>query len=188
MKVESHLLKLLVVVLLLSFAPAQVNGQERKAPVRRVTAATSDGLLFSAWVVNQSIESGQNMIVYYRVENRSRKPIYLVRDNTSKTVIEDDNITFPSPLVLIGGHEEYNYGFVKVAQSRSYRGQLKVSRDEYKEAQSWGVNVGFGYVTDITGLNPSPDQINDPAPFKSLLNSRIQTLVLSSLTVEVIER
>lgn len=93
MKVKSHLLMLLVIVSLLSFVPSRINGQERKAMVRRVTSTTSDGILFSAWVVSQSINSGQIMIVYYRIENRSRKSIYLVRDNTSKVVIEDDNIT-----------------------------------------------------------------------------------------------
>jgi len=185
MKVSFCGLKLLVAILVFSITPTQINGLEKEARVKHVTAATSDGLMFSAWVMRQSINSGRNIVIYYRVENHSQTPIYLVRDNTSKTVIKDDSIVFPTPYVPLGGHEEYNYSFTKVARGGSYRGQLKVSRDEYKEAQSWSVSVGFGYVTDITGLNPLLDQINDPAPFKSLLNSRIQTLLLSDLSVEV---
>ncbi len=183
MKVKWYAPKLLVTILLFSLAATPINGQEAK--VKRITAATSDGLMFSAWVMRQSINSGRDIIIYYRVDNHSRKPIYLVRDNTSKTVIEDDAIVFPRPFVPVGGHEEYNYSFTKVAQGGSYHGQLNVSRDEYKEAQSWRIDVGLGYVTDITGLTPRPDQIDDPAPFKSLLDSRIQTLLLSGLSVEV---
>lgn len=185
MKIKVYRLKPLAIILLLSFAAAPINGQERRANVNRVTATTSDKLLFTAWVMRQNINLGQDIVVYYTVENHSRKSIYLVRDNTSQTVIENDNIIFPSPLVLIGGHEAYNYNFTKVARGDSYRGQLKVSRGEYKDAQLWNINVGFGYITNITGLNVSPEQINDPAPFKSLLNSRIRTLLLSGLSVEV---
>jgi hypothetical protein len=183
MTVKWYMLKLLGTILLFSLVVTSINGQEAK--VKRVMAATSDGLMFSAWVVHQSINSGRDIVIYYRVDNHSGKTIYLVRDNTSKTVIEDDAIVFPRPFVPIGGHEEYNYSFTKVARGSSYRGQLNVSRDEYKEAQSWRVDVGLGYVTHITGLTPRPDQINDPAPFKSLLGSRIQTLLLSGLSVEV---
>lgn len=186
MKVTLRVLKVVVIIFLASSVPSQINGQDAK--VKRVTSATSDRLIFSAWVTHQSINFGQDIVIYYRVDNRSTNPIYLVRDNTSKTVIEDDAIIFPRPFVPVGGHEDYNYSFTKVARGESYRGQLKVSRDGYKEAQSWRVNVGFGYVNNIKGLTPRAEQIGDPAPFKSLLDSRIKTLLLSSLRVEVIER
>jgi hypothetical protein len=187
MKVKLYALKLLVLVLPFSPIHGQTNEREVGARVKHVTATTSDGLIFSAWIMRQNIYLGRDMVIYFRVDNRSGKSVYLVRKNTSHTVIEDDAIIFPEPLVLVGTHEEYNYSFTKVASGDSYRGQLKVIKDEYKKAQSWRVNVGFGYVTEIKSLNPRPDQIEDPAPLKSLLNSRLRTLSLSSLNVNVIE-
>jgi hypothetical protein len=186
MKVIRSVLKFLIIILLASAVPSQVKGQDAK--VRRVTSTTSDGLVFSVWVTQQNLNFGQDIIIHYGVINSGPLPIYLVRDNTFKTVIEGDTIIFPRPFVPVGGHEDYNYRFTKVARGESYRGQLKVSKDEYKEAQLWRVNVGFGYVNNLKGLTPRPEEIADPAPFKSLLDSRIQTLLLSSLCVDVMER
>jgi hypothetical protein len=185
MKVKSYALRLLVAVLLLSLAPTWSNGQEAK--VRSVTATTSDGLAFSAWVKRPSITSGEDITIYYSVDNRSGKPIYLVRSMSAKTMIDHDSIIFPRPFVPLGGHEEFDYSFVEVAVGEVSRGQLKVSREEYKEAQLWKVNVGFGYVNDITGLNPLPDQSKDPAPYKAELSLRLQTLLMADLIVEVKE-
>lgn len=172
-------------------SPGIAGGATQKptSPVskeERVTAATPDGLVFSAWVMNHSIDPGRDIVIYYKVDNHSRKTIHLVHDNTARAVIEDNAIIFPRPFVPVGGHEEYNYNFTKVARGDSYSGQLSVSRAEYKEAQSWRVAVGLGYVTDIRGLTAPPEQIDDPAPLKSLLASRLQTLQLNGLSVEVL--
>lgn len=187
MKLNLYASKMLAIILVLLFQSVltQVNGQDAK--IKRATAETSASLVFSVWVMRQNIKSGQDIVIYYRVDNHSPKTIYLVRDNTSKTVIEDDTIIFPSPIVSVGGDENFDYSYTKVTHGSSYRGQLKVSKAEYKEAQSWRINVGFGYVTDITGLNPRPEQITDYLPFKSLLAARIQILLLSSLIVKVVE-
>jgi hypothetical protein len=185
MKVKRYALELLVAILLFTLGAIPLNGQEAKE--ERVTATTPDGLIFSAWVTSQRINSGRDIVIYYRVDNHSEKTIYLVHDKTARAVVEDDAIIFPRPFVPIGGHEDFlNYNFTKVARGGSYDGQLSVSRDEYKEAQSWRVAVGLGYVTDITGLKPRPEQISDPAPFKALLASRLQTLQLTGLSVEVL--
>jgi hypothetical protein len=186
MKAKAHASKLLVPALLLLLVPLHISGQDEKSP--SVTIPTPDGLSFTAWVDRQKVRFGQDIIINYRVDNGSNKPIYLVHDGTAYTVIEDDQIVFPEPLVLIGGHEAYNYSFKKVKSGGSIDGEFIVSRDEYKAAQAWHVKVGFGYVTDIRGLTPQPDEALDPAPYKARLDSRIQTLQLSSLKVEVIEK
>ena len=163
----------------------QSNSQD--ADIKRVTAITSENITFNAWVINQKIEFGRDIVISYKVDNNSKKPIYLVHKNIDETVIEDDNIIFPRPFVLISGHEEYDYSFTKVINGGNFIGQLKVSQSEYKEPQTWLIKLGFGYVNNLEGLNPKPEEITDPIPFKSLLSSRLKTIQLGSLSVQVLK-
>ncbi|MDQ3748277.1 MAG: hypothetical protein M3367_04555 [Acidobacteriota bacterium] len=180
------MIKSFLIIAIVTFLLAlQTIAQDAK--VKRAVAVTSEDITFNAWVTNQRIKFGGDIVINYRVDNNSKQTIYLVHKNIDETVIEDDNIFFPYPFVLVSGHEEYDYSFTKVISGGSLTGQLKVSQSEYKESKTWLVKVGFGYVTDLKGLNPKPEEIKDPIPFKSLLSSRLKTLELSSLSVEVIE-
>lgn len=49
------------------------------------------------------------------------------------------------------------------------------------------MDVGFGYITDITGVERHLGLGDDPAPLKALLSSRIETLLVCGLRVEVID-
>jgi hypothetical protein len=163
----------------------QSNSQD--ADVKQVTAITSENITFSAWVINQKTKLGRDIVISYKVDNKSKNPIYLVHKNIDKTVIEDDNIIFPRPFVLVSGPEVYDYSFTKVINGKNFIGQLKVPQSDYKESQTWLIKLGFGYVNNLAGLNPKPAEIIDPVPFKSLLSSRLRTLQLGSLSVEVVE-
>lgn len=177
------LAKLALLVLLLT--PGKLIGQD--ARISQATAKTPDGLLFSVWVNTQRPRYGQDIIVHFKVTNRSAKPIYLVHDNTSKLVIDRESIVIPRPLVLVGGHEGYDYSFTRVAVGKTYYGQLVISKNEYKETQEWRIDVGFGYVSDITGLNRQLGREEDPSPLKGLLSDRLETLRLCGIWVNVID-
>jgi hypothetical protein len=172
-------------LLILFQIPIPVIGQD--ATVRRATAETGDGLLFRVWLDRQTVKYGRDVVVHFTVENRSTKTVYLVHDNTSRIVVERDSIVVPRPFVPVGGHEGYDYSFTKVAPGRAHKGQLIISRDEYKTVQPWRMDVGFGYITDITGLDRHLGRGEDPAPLKALLSSRIETLLVCGLRVEVID-
>jgi hypothetical protein len=166
-----------------------VGAQGHAAGVKRVEAVTADGIIFTVWVGRQEIKSGDAVVVNYKVKNRSGRAIYLVRDNTSDVVFEgDESIIFPKPLVSLGGHEPCDYNFIRVARGKSYQSHFKVSADKYpKDAlhaeHAWDVRVGFGYVLDIRGLRV--EEFDDPAPCKMLLDSRLKTLTLGSLSVNM---
>ena len=181
--------KISAVLILLCLLNAYADARGHDARVRRVGGVTADGLTFTVWVERQMIKSGSNIIVNYKVENRSSKSIYLVRDNTSNIVFEDDElIIFPPPLVPLGGHEPCDYSYTKIARGKSYQSRLIVAGDKYpKETryaeQIWSIQIGFGYVTNIRGLHVS--EYGDPAPCKALLDSRLKSLSMDGLIVEI---
>ncbi len=128
------------------------------ASVRRIAVETADNLNFTAWVNQQFVKIGRDIVVNYKVENRSRKTIYLVRENRSEVIFEDDElIIFPRPLVLVGGHEPYDYSFTKVLPGKVYSSKLTIKSGKYPvetryAEQEWKIKVGFGYVTNIAGF------------------------------------
>lgn len=171
-------------LLILFVVPAQMS---QDSMVKQISAVTADGLVFSVWVERQTVRYGQDIIVHYKVENRSAKTIYLVRDNTSEPIAERGTILLQEPFVSLGGHEGYDYSFTRVERGKIHQGQLTISRERYVEARPWRIDVGFGYVSDIAGLARPLAQGEDPLPLKALLNSRIKTLSLGSLRTEVLE-
>jgi hypothetical protein len=182
--------KIIITVLaLLCLLIIPITGQEQDAKVKQVVAVTADGLVFSAWIDRQVIRSGYDIVVNYNVENRSDQAIYLVRDNRSNVVFEnDESIIFPEPLVPIGGHEPCDYKFTKVARGKSHQSRFEVSGDKYPKdtryaEQIWNIQVGFGYVRNIRGIRV--EESGDPAPCKALLNSRLKVLSLDGLILEI---
>jgi len=184
------MIKSLFLTLIVLFIALPNYGQDAK--VRKIVAETADNVSFTAWVNAQFVKIGQDIIVNYKVENQSRKAIYLVRENRSEVIFEDDeSIIFPGPLVLIGGHEAYDYSFIRVAPGKIYLSKFIIKAGKYPtetrySEQVWKIYAGFGYVTDISGLRPK--EINDPAPYKSLLSQRIRLLALDGLIIEMLEK
>ncbi len=179
---SSPLAKLTLILILL---PVKLLGND--ADVSKVTVKTRNGLLFSVWVNSQSVSDGQDIVLNIKVTNHSTKTIYLVQDNinTSKFVDDRNTIVIPEPLVLLGGHESYDYTYTKVAKGKTYVGRIVIAKDDYKIAQPWPIEVGFGYVNDITGLNRPLGHLEDPAPLKGRLRSRLETLQLCGIRVDV---
>lgn len=173
------------------FTAHSVAFQNQDARVRQVIAETADGVVVTAWVDRQAVRLGQDIIINYRVENRSRRTIYLVRDNTAEISFEDDKeIIIPTPFVPLGGHEPYDYSYTRVPRGRTHQARFVVAGDRYPREtryaeQIWRIKIGFGYITDISGL--LVEHVSDPAPYKELLSLRITLLVLDGLTVEILE-
>lgn len=165
--------------------PYTTLGQD--ARVNRVTVTTAEGLFFSAWVNKQTVSYGKDILVNFSLNNRSSKAVFLVRDNTSKIVIERDSIVIPRPFVLIGGHEDYDFSFTRVAAGATYQGHVAVSQKDYQTAQEWRLDLGLGYIHDIRGLNKRLRDGEDPAPYKARLRDRLTTLQLCGVWVKVLD-
>lgn len=160
----------------------RVNGQY-DGMVKRAAAETNDGLHFSLWVKNQIVKLEEDTILYYEVTNRSSRTVYLVLETPPQIIIEGRTILVASPIPTPVGHGEYNYNFIKIERGKNYSGEFKIQGGKYGEEREWDIEVGFGYVTDVTGLNRRLTRKDDPAALRGLLLSRIIVAGLKGVNV-----
>ena len=181
-----HLSSVIAVLIFLFAYFGQANGQY--AMVKQATAETSDGVRFTARLKHQKVTLKQNVIIYYEVENRSNKTIYLVqKDGELETSAGGDTLNLPFVIVSSGDSDAYHYNFTKVPQSQSHKGQLVIPAGKFNKEQVWLINVSFGFVTDINGLDRKLRPNEDPAPFRGLLEERILLVGVNGLVMEVEE-
>jgi hypothetical protein len=139
-----------VLALLLSF-PKRIQGQY--AEIKHITAKNAEGVSVSIWVDNQIVKFGQDVVVKYKVDNLSRKTIYLVHEKNLHFSARSGLISIGSPPPFLIGHGEFDYSFTEIIKGKSYQGRLTVPGNSYREARSWRVEVALGYVDDITDLD-----------------------------------
>jgi hypothetical protein len=162
----------------------QAKGQYAK--VKQATAETNDRLRFTAWLKQQTVTLKQDVTIYYQVQNRSNKTIYLIqKDGELETSADGDTLNLPFVIVTSGDSDSYHYNFTKVQQGKTQKGQLVIPAGKFKRDQVWLVNVSFGFVTDINGLDRKLRPNEDPAPFRGLLEERILLVGVNGLVVEV---
>ncbi len=172
----------LVLLLTLSIP---VHSQDDR--VKRIGGETADGLSFTAWTESFVVPFGQNIVINYEVRNRGSKSVYLVhKDGPPEVRVEEDihTLFIEAPIPLPPHHGTFNYSFVKVPKGKSHRGRFIITLAEYRSAAYWQIGVGFGYVTDITGLEKKSGSEDDPGS-RALLRSRMGDLGLGYLSVEV---
>lgn len=180
--------KLLIFAVCTILLPLRLDAQS-DARIRRATALTSENVIFEVWVNRQIVKFGREISVNYKVTNKSLKTIYLVTQNIDdKIVVEDDKIFLPSPFVLVSNHDAYDYSFKAIKGGTNLTGRFSISASKYGDSQQSLILVGFGYVFDITGLTPKRTEIRDPIPYKALLSSRLRTLELGGLYIEINEK
>lgn len=171
----------LYLLLFVTITPAS----SQYAEVRKISAQTADGLVLIVWVEPQSVIFGEEIVIHYRAENRGSKTIYLVHENPPDIMAETDTIIIGEPLPMPIEHGKYNFNFTKIDRGRSYLGTLSVPRTIYDKVGPWRIKAGFGYVTDITGLNRQLKPDEAPSVLRGPLNERLKTLQVGSVTVEV---
>lgn len=162
----------------------QAKGQYAK--VQQATAETSDGLRFTARLKQQNVTLLQDVTIDYEIQNGSKKTIYLVqKDGKPETSSDGDNLNLPFVIVSSGDSEAYHYTFTKIPQGTTQKGQLVIPAGKFDREQAWVVNISFGFVTNITGLDRKLRPKEDPAPFRGLLEERILLVGVNGLVVEV---
>jgi hypothetical protein len=168
------------------FGPIQTSGQY--AMVKRVSAETAEGIVFGVWVEHQTAAFRQPITIHFEVENRSARRIYLVREDSPYVVAERGTISIGAPIPSPIGHGGYDYSFHKIERGKPYQGQLVIAGDKYNEARSWLIQVEFGYVNNIDGLDRKLAPNEDPAILRGRLYSRLVTVVLGGLRIEAVEK
>ena len=156
------------------------------ARVRKLSAETASGLVFKVWLEGETLSMGQDIVIHCDVENRSQKTVYLVRkEGGDEIAIQESSIVIEVPLPVPVGHGGYAYRFSKIDRGGRYQWRIAVSAHDYKTTQFWVINIGFGYVHNISGLDRKLRPDEDPAALRGLLFSRMETVAVSGLTVDM---
>ena len=168
-------------LLTLLLVPGHARAQT--ALVKRVTTETDDGVLFTAWLEHRAGPVAQDLAVHFKVENRSPRTIYLVRKDKLELINERGLITIETPRPLPHGHGPYDYNFTEIKSGAVYKDRAVIPKEHFHTEGYWYIQVGFGYVRDVTGLNRRLRPREDPAGLRALLDSRLRTLLLGVLTL-----
>jgi hypothetical protein len=158
------------------------------ATVKRISAETANGIRITAWTTRQSWTSRQDVTIFYEVTNRSNRAIYLVRKSGElETFIDGDALVIPIPLPYPEGHGGYDYTFARVHPGSTHKGYLNIPAGRFNREQTWLINVNFGFVTNIKGLNRKLEPNEDPATLRAQLAKRILLLGVNGLVTEIEE-
>lgn len=173
-----------VASLLLFVFVGKSNGQY--ANVKSLTAETSDGIRLSAWITKPTISLKENLTIDYEIENNSKSIIYFVRkDGEIKTNIDSDVLNVPFLIPFSGDSDEYHYNFTKIQRDKTHKGQIIIPAGRLNKEQTWLVEIGFGFVTNIEGLNRQLRMGDDPVPYREMLSERVKIIGINGLVVEV---
>ena len=174
------------VILMSLIAFAQATAQY--ATVKRISAETDNGVRVTAWMTRQSRTLRQHVTIFYKVTNRSNKTIYLVRKRGElETFIDGDALVIPIPLPYPEGHGGYDYSFTRVQPATTHKGYLIIPAGRFNREQTWLINMNFGFVTNIRGLNRQLRANEDPATLRAQLGRRILLVGVNGLVVEIEE-
>ncbi len=178
------LLLVAVLALLLSF-PKSIQGQY--AQVKHITAKTAEGISVSIWVDNQTVKFGRDVVVKYKIDNLSRKTIYLVHEKKLNFEARNGIISIGSPSPIPIGHGGFDYSFTEITKGKSYQGHLTVPGNSYQETGAWRIEVALGYVDDITDLDQESVRTRDPAFVRGTLSNRLEIVWLGNLQVDILK-
>ncbi len=178
-----------VLSLVVLLVPGPNTHAQFQAMAHRITAQTRNGIRVTAWTNQQSVKLKQDVTINYEVENRSGKTIYLVRQKgeIQTAIKQDGTLSIMVPIPFPDDHGGYNYSFTRVARGGSHKGQLMVRADKFKEERKWTIDIAFGIVSQIDGLNRQLRNGEDPAPLRGLLGQRMLVIGVNGLVIEVEE-
>lgn len=183
---QRRLLTAIVTILTFVTIEGQAAGQYTK--VNRVTVETVDRVQITAWTELSTISFGQDIKIYYQIKNQGLKVIYLVSKVVPEVAIEDNStILIQGPYTELANPTKFDYSFTKIAPRGSYQGQYIITKKQYERDGMWPINMGFGYVFDISGFDLSGSRNVTDVALNQLLYSRIQVIGAGTLTIEVKE-
>lgn len=127
--------------------------------VLRVSSETADAISFQVSTRKGLYAENENIDVYYVVQNKSRKTVYLITNPATELRIPDSWIVeLPDPIDFPDAHYPYRYRMIKLPPGKSYRGKRTIEAKKLNDHPKYGFNVvdiqiGFAYLFDITDLH-----------------------------------
>jgi hypothetical protein len=161
-----------------------IHGQFAK--VRRVSAQTADGVIFSAWLADAEIKKGTDIIIRYKVLNRSARAVYLVHTEADKVILDGDAIVVAPPISGPDSYGRYDYAFTSMKSGTAYEGRIVIAASQYpndadKKNRPLRIRTYLAYLTDIAGLNRRLQPGEDPSELRTSLFLRAKIVAMGEL-------
>lgn len=164
-----------MITLLLLFAAPTLS------QVKSIKAETADGLVITTWLAGQPVQMGKDIAVYFRIENKTSRPVYLVKKEGLEFESSSDEIIVNPFTVGFDEHGATDYSFGSIRERRTYEGQFVIPAKRINRDGVWYLVVGLAFVNDIRGLQLRQTPGRDPAAFRGLLAERATPVSLGKL-------
>lgn len=163
--------------------PLMIMSQETSV-VEKVTVTTADDLIFTTWLDRYETDEKQSIKLEFKIENRSRQAIYLVRSDTPEIVRDEYSLTIGPHVPYADGHGRTDYNFTRIPRYSSYSGQLEIPWSLYPIQRQFEIKTVFVYTYSIEGLKVPPPSGN-PLELLWPLSERVRVVSVGNLTMKV---
>lgn len=127
------------------------------AKVVKISSTTDDGIEFQVSVKKSDITHGEDLRINYAVKNNNKKSVYLIIETLPIVRINSSgNLEIFEPVRMPDDHDPYNYEFVKIAPTKTHKGNFLVKSEIYVTNKKFAfdvnieIQVGFSYLFDIS--------------------------------------
>lgn len=155
--------------------------------VSKICAETNDKLQLKVWVAEPNILIGEDVVVNFEIKNNGNKEIFLVKKSTPEIFTDRDRIVIEVPLPFPIEKSQYDYSFEKIAIQETYRGQFTIPKEQIIEKGKLHILTGFGFVSDIEGINRELKPNEDPVGLRNTLALRMKTIALGEIEINVMK-
>ncbi len=160
-----------------------VTASSQQAVVLRASSLTDDNLRFSISTTVKEVRSGQNITIYYSVQNLSSKSYYLVKPREERIRLFGENMIVEAPSGLPTNHGDFDFSFIHIKRKQKITGQVVIPKAKVQTEGVLPIAIGFGYVESIKGIDKKLSKGQDPFPLRSELENRIKRLYVGDLGV-----
>ena len=159
--------------------------------VKKLQAYTNNDLVITVEVNRNQVAVEEDVAIFITIENKGKKPIYLVKDKILRVKKEGDGPYYlkllgPDPSDLKKG--EYEYSFHDINSKKKYKDKfiipgklIDTHNDEYF------VRIFLRFVHDKTGIDQEElKRSKDPWGMRALLSARLNTIRIGEFGLDVV--
>lgn len=157
--------------------------------VNKICAETSDKLRLKVWVTESNVSLGEDVILHFEIKNEGNKQIFLVKKKSPEIYVDIDRgwilVEAPIPAPLHKGG--YDYSFQRISPQESYKGEIKIPKEQIIEEGEFNIKVVFGFVPDTEGIDRELKLGEDPAGLRTALAMKMKTIALGEIAINVVK-
>lgn len=159
-------------------------GQENL--VKKICAETNENLQVELWIINSTVAFGEDLKIYFKITNKGKKQIYLVKKSQIEVDSNKGRILIQAPLPYPREKNEYDYSFIKISPKKSYQNDFTIPGEKINEPGEMQIFVGMGFVSSIDEIQQELKLGENPFAVRSALANKMKTFGLGEIEINVI--